>query len=268
MGPKYYLTVEKSMLFDYSFLSFEELNSDFNRSIRTLFRRDFHERLLAYARVKFHINSILDEMEKEIERVREERASNYFKVLDSLTDSDEDLEMREFLNYQQSSFMSEVRNRYDALDLEREVTNKGLLISIYSLLEDSLLKFTDLFKEQRGITLTFAEVCKRDRGVFKYIKFLEVACDVDLQEFKNSKPYQEVCRWNRVRNQFVHVGDVVKEENRELLTDVEKLNILISDLNIYLSSENIDQLLNVIDEFLSIIVAESSKVIATDLKRE
>ncbi|HBU81763.1 MAG TPA: hypothetical protein DEF35_09005 [Paenibacillus sp.] len=213
---------------------------------------DFHYNLLGFARVKVRLNRAVDLLLQQENEVYTSIAMEYEDTLSHVEGKSEEDEL--YIHY----MMSGVRDNYllnmDDLELEKALLHKGIVISVYSSLEDTVLKLTSIITEIMQVSVSIDDICKRDRGVFKYFKFLELGCGIDLSASKD-RFFSDVYRWNRIRNQLVHVGDYIKTENTQLLKDLEDINISLKDRQkMNLSSENIDSLLELVDEFLESII--------------
>ncbi|AXM88192.1 hypothetical protein CI793_14440 [Anoxybacillus ayderensis] len=240
----------------------DNIDSHFYRQIRIMFT-DFYHNILALARVMKRIEKkIADEVYRvEIEHDKFREILRQTKN-DKLENTDEDAE---YLRYLASQRLNSFLLKYEDLELETHIANKGLVISSYSLFEDTLLKFTKVFRHYIKCEENIEVVCKRDRGIFKYIKYLEKACGVDLANVKNGIYYNKICSWNKIRNHLVHVGDVVPDENNFLTNELNKLNISLSKNKIFLRFDNTENLLNTIDKLLSEIVESCWKFLGLEI---
>ncbi|EAZ85480.1 hypothetical protein BB14905_14825, partial [Bacillus sp. B14905] len=101
-------------------------------------------------------------------------------------------------------------------------------------------------------------VFKRDKGIAKYLKYLDGNLVEDEGNFIVGKPiYNELLHWSNLRNNIVHNSN---KYNDELYTNSLKLNIQIENNELYnkfrFDTKSVVQLGKLIGQILNICIVE------------
>lgn len=211
-----------------------------------------HEEYMAIINASLRINNRIKKMiEKELDISRS-------RIHEILEDEDFD-EEDEFNQYQISQMVTLREDGFRTLDKEVEIQSISSIVMLLSLLESTLFemisKFTNFKNEEFP---EIKSVLKRDKGVAKYLKYLDANLNKGEGNFIVGKPiYNELLHWTNLRNNIVHNSN---RYNDDLYSNSLKLNIQIEHRREYnkfrFDTESVVQLGKLVGQILNICIVE------------
>jgi hypothetical protein len=193
---------------------------------------------------------IINEQENDFEsRYLVQRA----KINEALN-SVEDDEDEDFLRYQASSLLQQKLNFYDNRDLEKDLFTLGTIVQFLSSLESTLYS---IYKKLKQIDINLSniqDVCKRDKGIIKYLKYFE------KELINNPKPlligtsdFQKLHQWITFRNNIVHNNNDLTPELKQVIVQW-KLNIGDNKGKFIFNEHNIRDLADICGKTLDVFI--------------
>jgi hypothetical protein len=145
------------------------------------------------------------------------------------------------------------------LTMEDKVVN-GIIISSYSLLENTLYDLCVAYQELLGETIHFTEV--KGKGIEQAANYLVKI--VNITNLKNGVLWEKINYWNKIRNTLTHKNGFITDNKEKLAA--EKLNLIILENysilyqkslpQVKLTTNNCRDFLDLIDEFLATCLIE------------
>ena len=215
----------------------------------------YYEESLALLRVDNTLREDLNKKETEFELdylVRRAELDDILLVV-------EDPEAKGFLSYQASMLLKSKRDYYERRGLEKNVFTLGTIVQFLSLLESTMHslyeKLIQLDQELSGIK----EICKRDKGIIKYLKYFEKAL------ISNPKPvlvgtsdFQELIQWISFRNNIVHNNNDLKQDLVEVI-DRRKLESNTNMDKFVFNGNNIQELAALCGKIIDVLIEKLLK---------
>ncbi|WP_461611857.1 hypothetical protein [Cytobacillus kochii] len=214
--------------------------------------KNCHEEYSAIINTSLSINNrIKKTIEKELETSRRH-------INEMLEDKDFD-EEDDYNIYKISQMVSLREDGFRLLEREIEIQSISSIVMLLSLSESTLFeiinKFSSFDKEKFP---DIKSVFKRDKGIAKYLKYLDKYLNEDEENFIVGKPiYNELLHWANLRNNIVHSSN---RYNDELYAKSLKLNIQIKYSRRYnkfcFETKSVIQLGMLVGQILNICIVE------------
>jgi hypothetical protein len=87
------------------------------------------------------------------------------------------------------------------------IFRESLIVFLYSNLEHYLQNICNYFQDMKKINVSYIDI--QGKGIFQTIYFLKLLCNINLKE---TKEWEEVNYFNKIRNAIVHKNGLIKEE--------------------------------------------------------
>ncbi|GGG82120.1 hypothetical protein [Paenibacillus radicis (ex Gao et al. 2016)] len=145
--------------------------------------------------------------------------------IDKLLIDEDDEEKKEHLKIIVSRNLEAKRHFYENLDLEQNVFSLGTIVQFLSSFESTLHSFYKKIIEIDTHLPKIEDVCKRDKGIIKYLKYFEKALTTNPNSVLIGTPdFQKVHQWIDFRNNIVHNNNLSTEELKNVINQ-RKLSI-------------------------------------------
>lgn len=210
----------------------------------------YYEESLALLRAQNKLMSIIDEQQKEFESRYLAKRAEINKALDAVEDEDDD----NFLRYQASMLLSGKMDFYEHRDLENQLFTLGTIVQFLSSLESTLHSF---YKKLIAIDTELPKmetVCKRDKGIIKYLKYFEKTLINSTTSMLIGTPnYQELYQWISFRNNIVHNNNDLTPELQQVISQ-RRLNISHNRGKFIFNESNVNNLADTCGKTLDVLI--------------
>lgn len=204
-----------------------------------------HEEYMAIINASLRvINRIKKVIEKELDISR----SRIHEILED-----------EFNQYQISQMVTLREDGFRTLEKEVEIQSISSIVMLLSLLESTLFEMISKFTNfNNGEFPEIKSVLKRDKGIAKYLKYLDGNLSKVEDNFIVGKPiYNELLHLTNLRNNIVHNSN---RYNDDLYSNSLKLNIQIGHRREYnkfcFNTKSVVQLGKLVGQILNICIVE------------
>ncbi|USK60399.1 hypothetical protein [Peribacillus asahii] len=209
----------------------------------------YYEESLALLRATTKLFETTDEQEKNFEtRYSAERTK-----IEKLLENDEDEEVYRIFS---SRLLEGKINFYDNLDLERNLFSLGTIVQFLSSFESTLHSLYKNIIEVDNHLSKIENVCKRDKGIIKYLKYFEKTLITNTTPIIiGTSNFQKLHQWIGFRNNIVHNNNETTEQLKEVINQ-RNLNIGVRRSKFIFDESNIRELAGLCGIILDSLVEE------------
>ncbi|WP_409303878.1 hypothetical protein [Peribacillus sp. SCS-155] len=211
----------------------------------------YHEESLALLRSTEKLYRTVTKDEEEFEKGYVEKRNKIEKL------SEEDKEWADVLT---SRILEEMRNFYDLLDIEKNLFSVGMIVQFLSSLESTLHSLYQCLISIDNHLLKIEDVCKRDKGIIRYIKYFEKTLITStIPPILIGTPhYEKLHQWIDFRNNIVHNNNESTDRLKEVIK-LRKLKVNDQRSKFIFNKDNIRDLANICGHTLDILIEEIFK---------
>lgn len=210
----------------------------------------YHSESLALLRATAKLISTISEQEQHFET---DYLAKRMKVKEFI-EKEEEEEERESLNILESRLLERKLIFYEDLDLEKNLFLLGAIVQFLSSFESTLHSLYKKITEIDAQLPRIESICKRDKGIIKYLKYFEKALVPDaVGGLIGGAFYQKLCQWIDFRNNIVHNNNEATEELKEIVKQ-RRLNIPDIRGKFIFYESNIRDIASICGEILDILI--------------
>ncbi len=186
----------------------------------------------------------------------------YLKLTNALIDNN----LKKYLSEYNKTIYDTKDHFFDYEDVyikekQLQLYYSSIVISLYSFLEQSLLRLVKISEKDRKIKI---DDISGNGIIFKAKKYLEKVIEIDFEEINDE--WNEITKLNQLRNLFVHSSNLIlrKSESKKRINtikDIEQLKITEKSDYYILEFENdelIRHFIKIIRQFLNKIYTSKS----------
>ncbi|HHT7226493.1 TPA: hypothetical protein ACTZ5W_003719 [Bacillus cereus] len=210
---------------------------------------------------------LFETINKDIQ-VFEER---YTKIGEKIQKRKEECETEEdFADYEivLSRYLERQNLYYRDRDIEINAFSSGMIVQLLSLFESTLHSICKKLMESDQNLPDIKQVCSRDKGSVKYLKYMDKCLDPSVQNVLIGTPkYEKLCSWIAIRNNIVHNNNEFREE---LNNNIEKHGFSVNKLrNKFLfNKDSIQELADICGITMDIIVDKKLRIHFMESKKD
>jgi hypothetical protein len=142
-----------------------------------------------------------------------EQLNNQFNIYDITNFDDSNLlkTINNFSAFNINTFLQDrekIASEYEKIKKNFiAIFRESLIVFLYSNLEHYLQNICNYLQDMKKTNVSYTDI--QGKGVFQTINFLKLLCNINLKE---TKEWQEINCFNKVRNAIVHNKGLIKEE--------------------------------------------------------
>ncbi|MFJ7831844.1 hypothetical protein ACQKIC_16175 [Peribacillus sp. NPDC046944] len=182
----------------------------------------YYEESLALLRATIKLYSTITEQEQNYEDSYSDSSSRIYTSFES----EEDEETAESYRVAAFRLLEHKKVYYDDLELEKNLFSLGTIVQFLSLFESTL---HSLYKKLIEIDTHLPKVevvCKRDKGIVKYLKYFEKTLITNsIPVLVGTSDFQKIHHWIDFRNNIVHNNN---ESTEKLIGVINQRNLNIT----------------------------------------